>query len=86
MSVWANQKEKTSLGPVIRSFGVSPLKKLVNPSFLIIFDTILKPLSGLSKFLFWILVLMTSRGADTIKDALAPAIEATKFCVQLAAL
>jgi hypothetical protein len=86
MSVWANQKEKTSLGPVIRSFGVSPLKKLVKPSFLIIFDTILNPLSGLSKFLFWILVLMTSRGADTIKDALAPAIEATKFCVQLAAL
>jgi hypothetical protein len=43
-------------------------------------DTILKPLSGFSKFLFWIRVLMTSRGAETTSDALAPAIEATKFC------
>jgi hypothetical protein len=49
-------------------------------------DTILKPLSGFSKLRFWILVLMTSRGADTMRDALAPAIEATKFCDQVAAL
>jgi hypothetical protein len=37
------------------------------------------PLSGLSKFLFWIRVLMTSRGAETIRDADEPAMEATKF-------
>lgn len=80
ISVCASQKEKTSLGPVMSSLGVSPLKKEVNPSFFIILDTILKPLSGFSKFLFWIRVLMTSRGAETRSEALAPAIEATKFC------
>jgi hypothetical protein len=86
MSVWASQNEKTSLGPVMRSLGVSPLKKDVGPSFFIMLEIILKPPSGLSKFLFWILVLMTSRGAETRRDAVAPAIEATKFWLQLAAL
>jgi hypothetical protein len=80
ISVWANQKEKTSLGPVMSSLGVSPLKKEVGPSCFIMLDTILKPLSGFSKFLFWMRVLMTSRGAETSSEALAPAIEATKFC------
>lgn len=50
--VWASQNEKTSFGPVIRSLGVRPLKNEVKPSLRIMFDTILKPLSGLSKFLF----------------------------------
>lgn len=86
ISVWASQNEKTNFGPVIRSFGVSPLKKLVRPSFLIMFDTIRNPLSGLSKFRFWILVLITSRGAETMREALAPAIEATKFCIHVAVL
>jgi len=86
ISVWASQNEKTSLGPVIKSFGISPLKKEVIPSFFIILETILKPLSGLSKFLFWILVLMTSRGAETMSDAVAPAIEATKFWPHVAEL
>ena len=86
MSVCASQNENTSFGPVIKSFGVRPLKKLVKPSFLIILETIRKPLSGLSKFRFWILVFMTSRGAETIRDALAPAIDATKFWDQLALL
>ena len=86
MSVWASQNEKTSLGPVIRSLGVSPLKNDVGPSFFIMLEMILKPPSGLSKFLFWILVLMTSSGAETRRDAVAPAIEATKFWLQLAAL
>lgn len=86
MSVWASQKEKTSLGPVIKSLGVRPLKKLLGPSFFSMFETILNPLSGLSKLRFWIRVLTTSRGAETIKDALAPAMEATKFWLQEAEL
>jgi hypothetical protein len=80
MSVCASQKENTSLGPVMRSFGVRPLKNDVKPSCFIMLETIRKPLSGFSKFLFWIRVLMTSRGAETRSEALAPAIEATKFC------
>lgn len=86
ISVCASQKEKTSLGPVMRSLGVRPLKKELKPSLRIILETILKPLSGLSKFLFWILVLITSSGAETMREALAPAMEATKFCPQEAAL
>jgi hypothetical protein len=102
ISVWASQKEKTSFGPVIRSyvnvsycifhhgkkltFGVKPLKKLLKPSFFIIFPTILKPPSGFSKFLFWIRVLITSSGAETTRDAEAPAIEAMKFWNQVALL
>jgi hypothetical protein len=78
--VCASQKEKTSLGPVMSSLGVRPLKNEVMPSCFIMLETILKPLSGFSKFLFWIRVLMTSRGADTTSEALAPAMEATKFC------
>lgn len=62
------------------TFGTKPLKKLVTPSFFIMFFTILKPLSGFSKFRFWMRVLTTSRGAETKRDAEAPAIEATKFC------
>lgn len=50
--VWANQKEKTSLGPVMSSLGVRPLKKDEMPSVFIMLDTILMPLSGFSKFLF----------------------------------
>ena len=102
INVCASQKEKTSLGPVMSSyvcrqlrakglwvtlaFGVNPLKKLVKPSFFIMLPTMRKPLSGFSKLRFWILVLITSRGADTIRDALAPAMDATKFCSQLAVL
>lgn len=63
----------------MRSFGVRPLKKLVMPSFFIMLPTILNPLSGFSKFRFWIRVLMTSKGAETIRDAEAPAMEAMKF-------
>jgi hypothetical protein len=44
------------------------------------------PPSGLSKFLFWMRVLMTSRGAETTSEAVAPAIEATKFWLQDALL
>jgi hypothetical protein len=86
ISVCASQKENTSLGPVMRSLGVSPLKNEVKPSCFIMLEMILKPLSGFSKFLFWIRVLMTSRGAETRSEALAPAIEATKFCDHEAAL
>lgn len=68
------------------TFGTRPLKKLVNPSFLTMLETILKPDSGFSKFRFWILVLITSKGAETTSDADAPAMEATKFWNQEALL
>lgn len=86
INVWASQNENTSLGPVIKSFGVRPLKNEVGPSIFIMLEMIRKPLSGFSKFLFCIRVLMTSKGAETMSDALAPAIEATKFWLQEAAL
>ena len=86
MRVWANQNEKTSLGPVMSSLGVRPLKKEPMPSFFIMLDTIRMPLSGLSKFLFWMRVLMTSSGAETTSEVVAPAIEATKFWLQVALL
>lgn len=95
INVWASQNEKTSFGPVMRSFGALafeplnikpentlgtiPLKKLVIPSFLSIPLMILNPVSGLSKFRFCIRVLITSRGPDTNNDAEAPATDATKF-------
>jgi hypothetical protein len=86
INVCASQKLKTSFGPVMSNFGVRPLKKLVKPSFFIMLLSIRKPLSGLSKFRFCIRVLMTSRGADTIREAEAPAMEATKFWPQEAVL
>jgi hypothetical protein len=70
----------------MRSFGTRPLKKDVSPSFLAMLATIRKPDSGFSKFRFWIRVLITSSGADTMREALAPKIEATKFWVQVAEL
>lgn len=66
--------------------GTRPLKKLERPSFFAMLDRILKPLSGFSKFLFWMRVLMTSRGAETTSEADAPAMEAMKFWNQLALL
>lgn len=62
------------------------MKNEVGPSFLSILAIILTPLSGFSKFLFWILVLTTSNGAETIKDAEAPQMEAIKFWYQEALL
>jgi hypothetical protein len=62
------------------------LKKLGKPSFLAMLLRIRKPLSGLSKLRFWIRVLITSRGAETRREAEAPAMEATKFWNQLALL
>lgn len=70
----------------VPTFGTSPLKKLEKPSFLAMFARILNPPSGLSKFRFWIRVLMTSRGADTTSEADAPAIEAMKFWNHVALL
>ena len=52
IKVCANQKLKTSLGPVINNLGVKPLKKLEGPSFLAMLLKILNPLSGLSKLRF----------------------------------
>ena len=86
MSVCASQKENTSLGPVISSLGTRPLKKAVGPSFFAILARMRKPDSGFSKFRFWMRVLITSRGAETIREALAPQIEATKFWNQVALL
>ena len=68
------------------TFGTKPLKNDVGPSFLIMLLMILNPDSGLSKFRFWIRVLTTSRGAETRRDADAPAIEEMKFWNQVAEL
>mmetsp|Transcript_17546 Transcript_17546/g.22101 ORF Transcript_17546/g.22101 Transcript_17546/m.22101 type:complete len:118 (+) Transcript_17546:34-387(+) len=69
----ATVKEKINFGPTTKSFGVKPLKNAPNPSFLTKFLKIVTPLSGLSKGLFWILVLTTSKGAATVIEAVAPA-------------
>jgi hypothetical protein len=45
-----------------------------------------KPDSGFSKLRFCIRVLITSRGAETTREALAPQMEATKFWPHVAAL
>lgn len=37
-------------------------------------------------YLFWIRVLITSKGAETTSDEDAPAMDAIKFCPQVAAL
>ena len=66
--------------------GTRPLKKLDIPSFFAMLVRIRKPLSGFSKFLFWMRVLMTSRGAETRSEADAPAMEAMKFWNQVALL
>ena len=47
MSVCASQKLNTSFGPVMSSFGVSPLKKLETPSYRNMFPMTLKPDSDL---------------------------------------
>lgn len=52
INVCASQKEKTSFGPVMSSFGTNPLKNDEAPSFFAMFATILNPLSGFSKFRF----------------------------------
>ena len=44
--------EKTSFGPTVKILGVSPLKKALSPSFLIMLLKIRNPDSGFSKFLF----------------------------------
>lgn len=62
------------------------MKKEVRPSFLAMFATMRKPDSLASKLRFWIRVLTTSRGAETMREADAPAMEATKFCDQEAVL
>ena len=71
------------VGPTLWSYFVGDIQ---NNQETITYTTILKPLSGLSKFRFCIRVLITSRGAETIREADAPAIEATKFCIHVALL
>lgn len=62
------------------------MKKELIPSCFTMLETMRMPLSGLSKFRFWMRVLMTSSGAETSSDALAPAMEATKFWLHEAEL
>jgi hypothetical protein len=66
--------------------GTRPLKKADAPSFRAMLVRMRKPLSGFSKLRFWMRVLMTSSGAETIRDAEAPAMEATKFWYHVALL
>jgi hypothetical protein len=86
INVCANQKLNTSFGPVINNFGTNPLKNAVGPSCLNILLMILNPLCASSKLRFWMRVLTTSSGAETMSEAEAPAMLATKFCDQVAAL
>jgi len=86
MRVCASQKEKVSFGPVMSSFGTRPLKNADGPSCRSMSLMILTPVSLASKFRFWMRVLITSNGADTISEALEPAIEATKFWNHVAEL
>ena len=67
-----------------RTFGVSPLKKAVGPSFLIKSLTTISPPTLDSKFAFCIRVFTVSRGAATVIEAMAPTTDAMKFCVHVA--
>ena len=71
-------------GKTHRTFGVSPLSRADRPSFLIKSLTTVTPESLVSKFWFWMRVLIVSRGAATVIDATAPATDAIKFWVQVA--
>jgi hypothetical protein len=66
------------------AFGVRPLKKAVGPSCLIRSLMTVIPGTLCSKFAFWIRVLTVSRGAATVIEATAPAMDAMKFCVHVA--
>ncbi len=66
------------------TLGVSPLKKAEGPSCLMRSFTTVKPETLRSKLAFCIRVLTVSRGAATVIDATAPAIEAMKFWPQVA--
>jgi len=61
------------------TFGVKPLKKAVGPSCLMSSFTTVIPCTFLSKFAFCIRVFTVSRGAATVIEATAPAIDAMKF-------
>lgn len=67
-----------SLPPTL---GVRPLKNDPGPSVRTISLIIAQPERLLLKLAFWIRVLTTSRGAATVIEATAPAIEATKSAV-----
>lgn len=62
-----------------RTFGVRPLNRPPMPSLRTSSRKTTRPWTRVSKFAFWMRVLMTSSGAATVMLATAPAIEATKF-------
>jgi hypothetical protein len=64
------------------TLGVNPLKKLPTPSCLTMLRMMDMPPSLLSKLAFCIRVLTTSRGAATVMEATAPAMDATKSASQ----
>ena len=67
-----------------RTFGVRPLNSADAPSSLRRSLMTVTPETLFSKLAFWIRVLMGSRGAATVMDATAPAMDATKFWPQVA--
>jgi hypothetical protein len=69
-----------------RTLGTRPLKNAPKPSCRAMLASIRKPLSGFSKLRFWMRVLITSSGAETTRDADAPAMDATKFWYHVALL
>lgn len=66
------------------TLGVSPLKNAVGPSSRNRSFTTTTPETLRSKLAFWIRVFIVSSGAAIVIDATAPAIEAMKFCAQVA--
>jgi len=66
------------------TFGVKPLKKAVEPSFLRSSLITVTPCTLRSKFAFCIRVFTVSSGAATVIEATAPATEAMKFCIHVA--
>lgn len=63
---------------LVLTLGVRPLKNEVIPSLATISRIMAAPPTLEPKLAFWIRVLTTSRGAATVIEATAPAIEATK--------
>lgn len=86
ISIHSRHNSHYNISVTKHTLGTRPLKKLEKPSFLAMLDRMRKPLSGFSKFLFWILVLMTSSGAETTSEADDPAMDATKFWNHVALL
>lgn len=78
------EERRRSSSRTEHTFGVRPLNRPPMPSLRTSSRKTTRPWTRVSKFAFWMRVLMTSSGAATVMLATAPAIEATKFWAQVA--